>query len=95
MLKPNGVLAICIDYRELFHLGKMCDEIFGEKNRLGIINWQKSYSLKAITGAKVTSATDYVLVYAKNTDNASTGKVKQTEKQKSRFSNPDNDPKGE
>ncbi|CAG8605317.1 9130_t:CDS:2 [Ambispora gerdemannii] len=29
MLKPSGALAICIDYRELFHLGKMCDEIFG------------------------------------------------------------------
>jgi adenine-specific DNA-methyltransferase len=38
MLKPGGVLAICIDYRELFHLGKMLDEVFGEKNRLGIIN---------------------------------------------------------
>ncbi|CAG8533705.1 5422_t:CDS:2 [Ambispora gerdemannii] len=26
MLKPSGVLAICIDYRELFNLGKMLDE---------------------------------------------------------------------
>ncbi|MCE8158932.1 MAG: site-specific DNA-methyltransferase [Candidatus Moeniiplasma glomeromycotorum] len=95
LLKIGGVLAICIDYRELFHLGKMCDEIFGEENRLGIINWQKSYSLKAITGAGITSATDYVLVYAKNADNASTGKLEHTEVQKERFSNPDNDPKGE
>ncbi|RHZ36231.1 DNA methyltransferase [endosymbiont GvMRE of Glomus versiforme] len=23
MLKKNGILAICIDYRELFNLGKM------------------------------------------------------------------------
>ncbi len=28
MLKPGGVLAICIDNRELFHLGQMLDEIF-------------------------------------------------------------------
>ena len=41
MLKPGGVLAICIDHRELFHLGQMLDEIFGEQNRLAIINWQK------------------------------------------------------
>ena len=27
MLKPNGVLAICIDERELFHLGMMCKRI--------------------------------------------------------------------
>jgi len=38
MLKPSGVLAICIDYRELFNLGKMLDEIFGEENRLAIIS---------------------------------------------------------
>ncbi len=33
MLKPSGVLAICIDHRELFHLGQMLDELFHEKNR--------------------------------------------------------------
>lgn len=42
MLKATGVLAICIDHRELFRLGQALDEIFGEKNRLAIINWQKS-----------------------------------------------------
>lgn len=38
MLKDSGVLAICIDERELFNLGKMLDEIFGEENRVAIIN---------------------------------------------------------
>jgi len=41
MLKPNGVIAICIDHRELFRLGMLMDEIFKEENRIGIINWQK------------------------------------------------------
>ena len=44
MLKPTGVLAICIDHRELFHLGQMLDELFREQNRLAIINWQKAYA---------------------------------------------------
>lgn len=44
MLKPGGILAICIDHRELFRLGMMLDEMFGENNRIGIINWQKSYA---------------------------------------------------
>ncbi|WP_333473101.1 hypothetical protein [Paracoccus onubensis] len=35
MLKPSGVLAICIDDNELFHLRMMLDEVFGEENRLG------------------------------------------------------------
>jgi len=38
MLKNNGVLAICIDDRELFRLGQMLDEVFGENNRIAIIN---------------------------------------------------------
>jgi len=41
MLRQNGVIAICIDENELFHLGMIMDEVFGESNRLGIINWQK------------------------------------------------------
>jgi hypothetical protein len=41
MLKPGGVIAICIDHRELFRLGMLMDEIFKEENRLAIINWQK------------------------------------------------------
>lgn len=50
MLKPGGVIAICIDHRELFRLGMIMDEIFKEENRIGIINWQKAYSPKNDTG---------------------------------------------
>jgi len=46
MLKPSGVIAICIDENELFHLGMLMDEIFDEDNRLAIINWQKAHSPK-------------------------------------------------
>ena len=65
LLKPAGVLAICIDGRELFHLGKMLDELFRPENRLAIINWEKSYSPRA-DNRHVSTATEYVLVYAKN-----------------------------
>jgi len=34
MLRPGGVLAICIDHRELFRLGQTLDEIFGERSTL-------------------------------------------------------------
>lgn len=42
----------------------------------------------------VSSATDYVLVYAKSIEKVKTGKLGQTATQKARFSNPDSDPKG-
>lgn len=64
MLKPSGVIAICIDDNELYHLGMMMDEVFGENNRLAIINWQKAYSPKG--GNSVSKTTDYILVYAKD-----------------------------
>lgn len=37
MLRPNGVLAICIDHRELYRLGMLLDEVFGESNRIAIL----------------------------------------------------------
>ncbi|CAG8639852.1 17848_t:CDS:10, partial [Racocetra fulgida] len=51
-----------------------------------------SYAPKTTT--HISTATDYVLVYAKSLEKAQTGKLTQTEAQKARFSNPDNDPKG-
>ncbi len=93
MLKPTGVLAICIDHRELFRLGQMLDELFGEANRLAIINWEK------MAGAKnhdkgVSTATEYVLVYAKNAEQATTRKVERSEVTASGYRNIDEDPRG-
>ena len=98
MLKPSGVMAICIDHRELFRLGMLMDEIFGEDNRIGIINWQKAYSPKNDTGGKrggVSSATEYILIYAKMADRAKTGLLDRTEAMNSRYTNIDNDPQGD
>ncbi|MDR2865116.1 MAG: site-specific DNA-methyltransferase [Spirochaetaceae bacterium] len=93
MLKSTGVLAMCIDDSEVFHLGMMLDEIFGEENRLGIINWQKTYSPKN-DSTHVSSATEYVLVYAKNIEEAKTGLLGRTDEMNSSYKNPDNDPEG-
>ena len=92
MLKPSGVLAISIDDNELFHLGMMLDEVFGEKNRLAIINWQKTYSPKKAN--HVASATEYVLVYAKDQSLAKTEHLARDEAMNARFTNRDIDPKG-
>lgn len=93
MLKPSGVIAICIDDNELFHLGMMMDEVFGEENRLAIINWQKAYSPKN-SNRHVSSATEYVLVYAANRQLAKTGLLPRTDEMNARYRNPDNDPQG-
>ena len=93
MLKPNGVLAICIDDNELYHLGMMLDEIFGEENRIAIINWQKTYSPKN-DSRHVSTSTEYVLVYAKDANIARTELMPRDEEMNKRFVNPDQDPDG-
>ena len=93
MLKASGVLAICIDHRELFRLGGMLDEIFGEDNRIAVINWQKNYSPKNNVGehTHVSSATEYVLVYANSIDVAKTKLLDRTERMNARYGSPDGD----
>lgn len=76
MLKPGGVLAICIDQREMFRLGQMLDELFKE-NRIALINWQRSYT-RTNDATNVATTTEYVLVYARDIDRAKTGLLPRT-----------------
>lgn len=92
MLRPGGVLAVCIDHRELFHLGEMLDEIF-RGNRLAIINWQKITSPKNQNHG-VSTATEYVLVYAKDAELAHTGRLPHSEETAGSYRNPDGDDLG-
>jgi len=93
MLKPQGVIAICIDDNELFDLGLMMDEVFSEENRLGIINWQKTTPKNQ--SAHLTITTEYVLVYGKDAGLSRTGEVSRSALSDARFSNIDQDELGE
>lgn len=91
MLKPNGVIAICIDDNSLFQLGMMMNEVFGEDNRIAILNWQKAYAAKN-DSRHVSTATEYVLVYAKDREKAVTRPLDRTEEMNSRYGSSDGDP---
>lgn len=93
MLRPGGVLAICIDHRELFRLGQMLNELFGEENRLAIINWQRASTLRN-DKAGVSTATEYVLIYAKDREQAHTGLLARTAEHDVGYRNRDDDPEG-
>ncbi|NNG71914.1 site-specific DNA-methyltransferase [Rhizobium laguerreae] len=93
MLRPGGVIAICIDHRELYRLGMLMDEIFGEDNRLAIINWQKTAAPRP-DKSHVSTSTEYVLVYAKDLAKARTLSQVRTEQDNKRYSNPDTDSEG-
>lgn len=90
MLKFGGVCAVCIDHRELYRLGMLMDEIFGEDNRLAIINWQKSAAARP-DNTHVSTSTEYVLVYGKDITKARTINIARSEEDNIRYSNPDDD----
>ena len=66
-------------------------QIFGEENRLAIINWQKSAAARP-DNRHVSTATEYVLVYGKDISRVRTASLTRDEADNKRYSNPDNDP---
>jgi len=69
------------------------DEIFGRGNFVSTVTWQKKYAPKS--DSKYFSAShDFVLVYAKHFDDFKLGRLPKTDKQNSRYTNKDNDPRG-
>lgn len=94
LLRDDGVIFISIDDNEVHHLRKLCDEVFGEDNFIASAGWQKVYSPK--NQAKYLSNDyEFVLIYAKQKDIYKVGLLPRTDEMNKRYSNPDNDPRGE
>lgn len=94
LLKDDGVIFVSIDDNEQANLKLLMDEIFGEENFVSDVIWQKKYSPQ--NDAKWFSTMhDYILVYAKNKEIWRPNLLKRTEEQNARYSNPDNDPRGD
>ena len=66
LLADDGVVFISIDDNEFDNLWKICDEIFGSKNFVANIVWQKKTG--ASDAINIATITENVLVYAKNSN---------------------------
>lgn len=94
LLKEDGSIWISIDADESHYLKVLCDEIFGRNNFVDEIVWQRAYS--PINLKKTLSRNhDNILVYAKNKNLISFNKLDRSQDANSRYSNPDNDPRGD
>ena len=94
LLAKDGTIWISIDADESHYLKVLCDEIFGRRNFIDEIVWQRSFS--PINLKKTLSRShDTILVYAREmTPDFSLNKLPRTEEANSRYKNPDNDPRG-
>lgn len=94
LLSDSGSIWISIDDAEMAYLKVCCDSVFGRKNFVTTIVWQKRNTRE---NRKLFSTNhEYILVYAKDID---TFKKKRnllpaTKELLERYKNPDNDPRG-
>ena len=94
MLTDDGVIFISIDDNEVENLRKVCDEVFGEQNFIATLVWERAYSPK--NDAKfISNSHDYILMFAKRIDSFHIGRLERTAEANARYSNPDNDPRGD
>lgn len=84
LLSDTGFLILAIDAYELYTIGLLLDEIFGENNRLGLVTVQ--HNPKGRNFTKWFSAnSEYMLVYAKNSNIASFNEIAIDEEVKATF----------
>ena len=93
LLCGNGVIFISLDDNEVATLRILCDEIFGYQNFVANVIWEKKFSPQ--NDAKwLSDSHDHILVYAKNKEEWHPNLLSRTDEMDSRYSNPDNDPRG-
>ncbi len=94
LLAEDGVIVVSIDDNEIFHLGLLMQQVFGERSRIATCIWQKRYSRE--NREAIGDAHEYLLVYARDPERfkAQRGRIPLGEKQRALYKNPDNDPKG-
>jgi adenine-specific DNA-methyltransferase len=94
LLRDDGAIFVSIDDNEVHRLRCLMDEIFGEENFVATIIWEKVYSPKS-SAKHFSENHDFIVVYARNKNAWELGLLPRTEEANARYSNPDNDPRGD
>ncbi len=96
LLRDDGVIFVSIDDHEVHHLRIMMNEIFGEEN-IDELVWHKvdeqGNTVKRTSGGGFKKEHEYILVAHKDRTRGELGKILLSPKGK--FSNPDNDSRGD
>ena len=94
LLAEDGSIWVSIDDNEAHYLKVMMDEVFGRRNFVASVVWQKRTSPD--NRLRLGAAHDVILVYKKNafTQNESFNQLAVNEGRIKDFKNPDDDPSG-
>lgn len=91
-LSNDGVVFVSIDDNENHHLRLLLDEIFGGRNFVANVLWQKRTSPDS--RLSLGDAHEHIICYAKDKAKIQFNKIPQSEKQISNFKNHDGDTRG-
>ena len=93
LLAEDGSIWISLDDNEQAYCKILMDEIFGRRNFINNVIWQKKYSPQ--NDAKWLSDNhDFIIVYAKNKELWRPNLLPRTDEMNARYKNPDKDPRG-
>lgn len=93
LLSKDGSIWISLDDNEQAYCKVLCDEIFGRKNFVANVIWEKKFSPS--NDAKwLSDSHDFIMVFAKNKDLWRPNLLSRTDEMNNRYKNPDNDPRG-
>ena len=93
LLSEDGSIWVTIDDNEAHYLKVLMDEVFGRKNFVANVVWQKVYSVKG-SAQHLSDMHDHIHVFAKSKGSWVANLVPRSDKSTALFKNPDNDPRG-
>lgn len=91
LLSDDGFIFISIGEEEIENLYKVCDEVFGSELHLGTFIWKRRQMVDSRSKTGVSEDHEYLLCFAKQKNN----RIRGQNTDMSKYSNPDNDPRGD
>lgn len=91
LLRDEGLIFISCDDNEIENIKIICSEIFSEHNFLTTFIWKRRQNVDSRSKNGASLDHEYGVVYSK----MSYGKIRGGDKDMNKYSNPDNDPRGD
>ena len=86
LLREDGVIFVSIDDHELHNLRLLMNEIFGEEEFIGSFIWKSRHNVDSRNKTGISVDHEYIVAYGKG--------IRGKEIDTTKYSNPDNDPRG-
>lgn len=90
LLSQDGVIFVSIDDNEVHNLRLMMNEIFGEENFVADFIWKRRQNVDSRPKNGASNDHEYLICYSRKSE----GTIRGASKDLTKYSNPDNDPKG-